>query len=89
LEVYGEDHRETIREKMKTLESDGQEHAGGTLDKWRQCRLEMYMTADEDTKTSCEKKAAAFNADLSAPRDAEEIYACVMCMVPSASTDCG
>jgi hypothetical protein len=48
------------------------------LTKWWQSRLEMYMSADEETKAHCEAKAVAFNQELAALPDIKEIYGCVI-----------
>jgi hypothetical protein len=73
LDIYGEEHRQDIQEKMKQ-KIDGHDR----LTKWRQSRLEMYMSADEETKAHCEAKAVAFNQELAAPPDIKEIYGCVI-----------
>jgi hypothetical protein len=73
LDIYGEEHRQDIQEKMKQ-KIDGHDR----LTKWRQSRLEMYMSADEETKAHCEAKAVAFNQKLVAPPDIKEIYGCII-----------
>jgi hypothetical protein len=73
LDIYGEEHHQDIKEKMKQ-KIDGHDRST----KWRQSRLEMYMSTNEETKANCKAKAVAFNQELVAPPNIKEIYGCVI-----------